>query len=198
MNKPVLTEEVNGYTVEVHFDEDTYHLDPRQWDNVGIMACSHRRYRLGDEQLPKGFDGWSEVEAYLEREKGAIFMLPLYLYDHSIQSISTRSFIGRAHHASWDSGMVGLIYVTRERMKEMMGWTNLTEARRERLAEILEAEVEEYDCWMRGEAYYFEVKDPEGEVLDRMGGYLGKDADEYALAEGLAYAKPYARLPELI
>ncbi len=47
-------------------------------------------------------------------------ILPLYLYDHSGLAMSTGSFIGRAHHAEWDSGQVGYVYMTKETaMKEL-------------------------------------------------------------------------------
>ena len=43
-------------------------------------------------------------------EREDIAILPLFLYDHSVQSISTASFIGRAQHAEWDSGQVGYLH----------------------------------------------------------------------------------------
>lgn len=45
---------------------------------------------------------------------GDVAILPLYLYDHSMLSISTGCFAGRAHHAEWDSGQVGYIYIDKE------------------------------------------------------------------------------------
>lgn len=49
-----------------------------------------------------------------------IAIMPLHLYDHSGQSISTGSFVGRAQHAEWDSSQVGYIYMDKETaMKEL-------------------------------------------------------------------------------
>lgn len=45
---------------------------------------------------------------------GDVEIMPLYFYEHSGCSISTRSFVGRAHHAQWDSGQVGYIYLDKE------------------------------------------------------------------------------------
>lgn len=39
----------NGYRVEVVYDTDPE--SPREWCNVGHMACSHSRYNLGDEDF---------------------------------------------------------------------------------------------------------------------------------------------------
>lgn len=44
----------------------------------------------------------------------------LYLYDHSVQSISTGSFVGRAHQAQWDSGPVGFVYMDKKTAIENM------------------------------------------------------------------------------
>ncbi len=49
---------------------------------------------------------------------GDVAILPLYLYDHSGISISTGSFVGRAHHAEWDSGQVGYIYLDKKTAME--------------------------------------------------------------------------------
>lgn len=49
-----------------------------------------------------------------------VVVKPLYLYDHSMLSMSTGSFAGRAHHADWDSSQVGFIYLDKETtMKEI-------------------------------------------------------------------------------
>lgn len=51
---------------------------------------------------------------------GDVAILPLFLYDHSGLAMSTGSFVGRAHHAEWDSGQVGYIYMTKDTaMKEL-------------------------------------------------------------------------------
>ena len=37
------------YRIRIMPDYDP--SSPREWDNLGIMICSHRRYNLGDEQI---------------------------------------------------------------------------------------------------------------------------------------------------
>jgi len=134
--------------------------NPRNWDNLGIMTCFHKRYTLGDthDLTSSMFNSWEEVEDHLLRKEGAVVILPLFFYDHSIQSISTRSFLGRAHHADWDSGQVGFIYITRKRIKECLGKNRLTKKVREYVEQILNAEVEELDKWIRGEIYGFTIE----------------------------------------
>lgn len=51
---------------------------------------------------------------------GDVAIMPLFLYDHGGLTMSTSSFVGRAHHAEWDSGQVGYIYLDKATaMKEM-------------------------------------------------------------------------------
>jgi len=95
---------------------------------------------------------------------------PLYLYDHTIQSISMRSFHGRAHHADWDSGVVGFAYVSHEDISKEYGDTspeNIEKAR-----QLMSAEVETYDCYIRGECYGFQLF-RDGEEVDSCWGFLG-------------------------
>lgn len=105
--------------------------NPREWDNLGTMVCSHGRYNLGDEQdfKPEYANNWGEhIAEYFSQESGIdidpgnyqksvekilnwvsenVVINNLYLYDHSGITISTSPFSCR-----WDSGQVGFIYCT--------------------------------------------------------------------------------------
>jgi len=54
--------------------------NPRvDWDNLGTMACFHKRYSLGDEDLEFShgqFNSWDEMEEYLRKELQAVVVLP--------------------------------------------------------------------------------------------------------------------------
>jgi hypothetical protein len=179
--------ELDGKEVVLYVGPDEYPDNPRKaWDNLGTMVCWHRRYTLGDVQpkyRPDEF--WRELAIendptaaerieyweYSERRdaenqvdriisagiRGAV-VLPLYLYDHSGLAISTRPWMGRAQHARWDSGQVGYIYVTRARILECFCRQRLTRALGERAKEGLQAEVEEYNDYLSGNAHYVSVE----------------------------------------
>lgn len=100
-----------------------------------------------------------------------IVILPLYLYDHSIQSISTASFYGRAHHAEWDSGQVGYIYADHEMLEREYG--TLTKETVQKAETALIGEVEAYDCCLRGACYGFRLFE-NGEEIDSCWGFLGE------------------------
>lgn len=171
---------MNKLTVKIVHDIDPQ--NPREWDQLGIIAGFHRRYNIGDSDpgllLDGGtlgsddYKGWDEMEATLRR-RGAVCIKTLYLYDHSGTSISTKSFVGRAQHASWDSGRVGFIFTTRERMQESLGKNRLTTKTRKRVEEILEAEVKEYDQFMTGDVFGYVIEDEQGNDVDSCWGFYG-------------------------
>lgn len=173
-------------TVEVFPDSEPQ--NPRDWDNYGIVACAHRRYSLSDEgaEIPSNeFASWDEVEQYLIKECGAEVILPLWLYDHGGISISTRSFIGRAHHANWDSGRVGFIYATRDTITCMQGWKKLTKERRAKVEKYLRGEIDIYDQYLTGDVFGYSVA-VDGEVVDSCYGFFG---EEFAKEEAITSAK---------
>jgi len=196
MSDPVEVLTNGKMTGKIYYDEDCE--NPREfYDAFGTMICKHKNYRLGDDQKSREFfnsDGFEEceteeeVEEYLKREYGAEIILPLSLYDHSGISMS----IGRCR--GWDSGQVGYIYATKEKCIEEFG----EDFSRDKIIKLLEAEVEEYDNFIRGECYYFvitETKTKENhcphcdalidieeveEIVDSCGGMIGQ---KYVLEE---------------
>ena len=97
------TLQLGNKTVEIFQDEYTSD-NPRDWDNLGIMAFFHRRYNLGDNH---GFAGTSDLLEFLEEEDP--IYLSVYMYDHSGIALST----GRNYpfNCPWDSSQLGYIYV---------------------------------------------------------------------------------------
>lgn len=155
----VTTFEVGGLRIRVMTDENAQ--DPRENDNVSRMACTHKRYDLGDEKWgidSSQFDSWDEVQAAIEEEHKPVAILPLSLTDHGGLSMS----IGVSR--GWDSGQVGFIYVTREALDEAWGAEHvqaMTEQERVETAErCMRAEVAEYDAHLRGEVYRFVIEEP--------------------------------------
>ena len=152
---------------------------PREWDNFGTMLCFHKRYDLGDDtegKTSEDFNGWEEVEAYLRKEKKAVVVLPLYLYDHS--GISMRTY-RHGQHASWDCGQVGFIYITAEALKK----EGVTKAKAEK---ILIGEVETYDQYLRGDCYTLVKETYTANKTkidhDTLGGFYGYEYAEKSLA----------------
>ena len=156
------TIEHNGFKIRIMPDDDP--MNPREWDNLGIMNCWHRRYNLGDKHKhdAEGFQDWLD-----DPENEVVAYLPLYLYDHSGITISTGPFSCR-----FDSGQVGFIYTTKDRIKNMFGETVPSE---EQLLEGLKAEVKEYDKFISNGYVGFIVEDSEGNQVESCWGFSDKD-----------------------
>lgn len=147
-----------SYTIE----HDDNPMNPRrEFDNLGTMYCEHRRYDLGDKDAddPRQLD-----------QRTIAVMLPLFLYDHSGITMNTTGF-----YCPWDSGQVGVIYITREKVLKEYGWKVLTKQRKEKLAQYLNAEVETYDQYLTGEVYGYIITDDEGEEVESCWGFYGEE-----------------------
>ena len=134
-------------TYKLKLFQDSFGENPRKdWDNLGTIAYKHRNYELGDEKISDPIDwlqeklklstkkigeyatsnGYSyysdEVKNWLESQFLEKFIaFPLYLYDHSGITISTKPFGCR-----WDSGQVGYIYTTKKEICKWFGIRKVT------------------------------------------------------------------------
>lgn len=160
--------------------QDSYPESPREWDNLGTMYCEHSRYNLGDKDAEDPRDD----EGNLPKD---ILYLPLYLYDHSGITMNTTGF-----SCPWDSGCVGIIYVSKETIKKEYGWKVLTKARREKILEYLKNEVEVYDQYLTGDVWGFQVveydeEDNYEQETDSCWGFYGSDPTTNGMADHLRF-----------
>ena len=179
--KPAKIVDYKGYGIKIYQDETP--IDPRSNDNLGTMVCWHKRHELGDKhnyeanhELLTDLAKIETLNAYVgdimkEVEKHCV-LINLFLYDHSGITMSTSPF-----SCKWDSGQVGYIYVTREKLKA----EQLADKSDEEIKEILKAEVEEYDQFLTGEVYGYEITDAAGLDIDSCWGYFGGNFEENGL-----------------
>jgi len=181
------TEEYKGMIIKIEIDE--FPDDPRSWDNLGTMQCFHNKYSLGDKHIvdSRDFNGWDDMESYLIENHDAVVILPIYMYDHSNITLSTESFIGRAQHAEWDSGRLGLIFVTREKLLKEYNVKRLSKKIIEMATNVLKSEVEIYNMYVSGDVYDLVVYDENDEVIHSCGGFYGTDNIEAMIEEGKSY-----------
>ena len=126
-------------------------FDPRTENyNLGKMWCWHRRYNLGDESSDKlhteDYSGWSEIRNEIVKQHNPIAILPLYLYDHSGITMKTSPF-----SCPWDSGQVGFIFMTRDKLSDL-GYKIASKGAVKQAIAILEAEVRDYDRYLCGDS----------------------------------------------
>ena len=165
------TTQYRGCSIEILLEE--YPLDPRDWDNLGTMACFHARYDLGDEHdyRSEHYSGWEELGAAIAKEQDACVILPLILLDHSGLSISVSR--GYPYNCPWDAGQVGFIFVSKADVRKEYGRKRISKKLREKVERLLVGEVETYDMYLRGDVFGWVTYDPSGESLDSCWGYFG-------------------------
>lgn len=168
-----------GYRIVIEQDIDP--VNPREeYDNFGNMICFHRKYKLGDDHVysdPASFvaditnksdDELSGTpnEMLGDGKAYRIVWLPLYLYDHSGITMKTSPF-----SCPWDSGQVGVIYVTYDEILKAFQIEPLdpktwepNDETRAKVITALEAEVQTYDCYLRGEVLGYHIFAPDDEA----------------------------------
>lgn len=204
-------ENYKGYTINIVQDTDP--MNPRtEWDNLGTMVCWHSRYHLGDmdgnNPISKDYQeadylfaeiagidrdsdycmgiydkqGHKALSQYLYNAacKKAI-ILPLYLYDHSGITMSTSKF-----SCTWDSGCVGYIYITLDKVRKEYNWKTITKTRRNKVVQYLTGEVENYDQYLTGDVWGFEVCAKDSECpIDSCWGFYGDEGIKDALVQAM-------------
>jgi len=191
MSNDVAHSEVyRGFKIDIVYDTDP--MNPRtENENLGHMICFHGRHSLGDthsykapSDLIEDLTG-SEPEGDLNGAIGdgsahRIVWEPLYLYDHSGLTMRTTPFT-----CPWDSGQVGIIYITYDEIQKDIGveftgegpWVPSKEII-EQYEKLLKGEVEEYDNYLSGSCYGFRIYGPDLDHAD-----ASTDDDEHWLED---------------
>ena len=178
------------YKLEIFDDLDP--SDPREFDNLGTMVCFHRRYNLGDETELKSsdFSSWEELENYLYKEENALIAIPVFMYDHSGLWINTTGF-----SCPWDSGQVGYIYISKEKVRREYSCKRISKKLKEMIREMLCSEVDLYNDYLCGNVYGFTLTDKENaEEIDSSCGFYGTDYIENGIFD---YVSSYFTKAEL-
>jgi hypothetical protein len=157
-----LLEKYNGFTIYGAPSEGV--PNPRkEYDHLGRMVCMHRRYVLGD------------VQEYEDPPEGS-YVLPIYGYDHGQLTISHTPF-----SCPWDSGQLGIIYMTPDVIKENCpagrDWTAWAHS-------VLLSEIQEYDLYLTGQVFDIWAEDEEGNTVASYShnyGYMDEEKNEILL-----------------
>lgn len=181
--------EYKGYRISLYQDSDSE--NPRSWDNLGTMLCWHRNYSIGDEKPahlsdPEDALTWAQDAA----KNGEIVMLMIRGYDHgrlSIRAYGSGVAPDYPFNDYWDSGWLGFIYATRERILDEFSAKRMTPALKTKVAGILAAEVDTFNAWGNNNVvgYVIETVDETRPALDdSCWGYYPQDGSfEYVIAE---------------
>ena len=189
---------IGKYKIEVIQDESP--SSPREDDNLGTMVCFHNRYNLGDKHNynSNDYDGWDEMEKDIIKRENVGVILPLYLYDHSGITMNTTGF-----SCNWDSGRVGFIFISKEKMLKEYGGKIVTQTLKDKVTGYLKGEVETYDQYLTGEVYGYRVSEvttcSEGHEheteIDSCWGYYGQEG---CMEEGVGIVEYYIKNDEVM
>lgn len=182
MSDVIETYEHEGFEAKVFYDSDAE--CPREYMLTHIITPGGngtRRYTIDDRRHPL-------QAAHDElRSRGISFgryvnifhpeyvVKPCFMYDHGNVRLSAETFLGRAQHANWDSGMIGWAIIE---LDTEYGITFDPEA-------CMEQELGNLSDWMNGETYYYTITDPRGDEVDSCHGYVGMDSVEEAVRDAM-------------
>lgn len=172
---PIKTYSYRGFTINVY--ADGYVENPRnEEETLGTLYWANDKNVIGGDQDVELKSG-DNVNDYIKPED---ITLPVYMLDHSGQSVSTSPF-----GCPWDSGMVGYISVSREDALKYFNRKRMTNRLYEMVEDVLRSEIRTLDDYITGRVYYYETVSEGGEVIDSCSGMYGDPegwlADVYAI-----------------
>lgn len=175
MSEILETIEYKGLTIEIYPDDNAEN-PIKEWDMVGEFCCWHRRYDLGNSKQFGNRLGEPEEARACAKQTGSL-LFDLYMYEHSgiVLSLSNSSY---PFNDRWDSGQLGYVLVDREQALKEFGKKRLSKALKQRIAQIVEGEVETYNQYLSGDIYGYIVRSKDGEDIDSCWGFYGLDAVE--------------------
>ena len=220
-NSPFKMKDNEGVNYTLTIEQDDIVDSPRECDNLCTMICWHRHYSLGDkhnydgiedffqtlckEVLGKGYDETDKLHWYnmhnMLKESNLILIKGINLYDHGGITVSTSN--GYPYNDRWDACCVGFIYVTKQRMFDECG--GVTEENwKDQAEDFIEAEMETYDQYLKGEVYGYKLTKTvtekevcphcgevikeyeEEEEVDSCWGFYGDDIEQNGILDNLS------------
>lgn len=153
---------------------------------ISTMWCWHRNYTLGDNDKDKPSD-FNHFKGWLDENKKDIIiesLHPIRMYDHSGIGLSL-SASGYPFNCPWDSMWVGYIFLERRKVMQAYGVKRITKKTKERAIEQMKSEFAEYDHYVRGDCFGWEIRDESEDVVDGCWGYFGYWDNKKELMEEL-------------
>lgn len=188
MENLIHKEEYRGFTVKWYYDDLCD--NPRTWDNVAIFVCEHPRYCLGDRQdiencidelyerhISEEIDDVSFAEKLDALSKcDDIVMHQISMYEHSGVSIWLGGTFGHPY-AQWGCSRIGFAYVEKETAEKEYGLRNFPNEKFKSWQDwaeyMMKAEMSDYNSYVSGKRFCFQVEDADENTIDACGGYLG-------------------------
>jgi len=164
----------------LRIEQDDIPESPREWDNLGTLACWHRRDNYGDVQPKQDREEW-----YTENVQKGDLCLQVRMYQHS----DVRIYLaGSGNDCPWDSGWLGFYLVKQAQLdKEFPGLPREEQVKKAR--DIVEGELETYTQYLNGDVWWFCVEEAVlggWDIVDSCGGFYGSDPAENGMCDCLS------------
>lgn len=154
------------HIIEICQDEDPE--NPREWDNLSVLHCWHKRMKIGDENyyLYNEEDKRRIKQVISKAKRNRDIIYNLYIYQHTGISLS----LSNEHYPyndRWDAGQVGYVIVDRKKALEEYSQKRMSKKLRDKIDKIVEGEIETYNQYFGGDVYGYKViEDKENEDDD--------------------------------
>lgn len=149
-NPILLKDKLTGKIFKLKIETDDNPWNPREdCDNLCTITSGGGDWGIGDECLSK--DELAQWRTTMNERalRGEVWWAPVYMYDHSGQTISLTDFNDR-----WDSGICGFIWV--EKQKVFTWYPAATETNWKEFAQsAAETEIKLYDQYIQGDVYVY-------------------------------------------
>ena len=166
----------DDFKIAIYNDDDMQ--NPREvFDELGTLCTFDKHgHWISDKKAKDEFSSPKEVREFIKENN--CLALPVYRLSHSGDAVSTNPFSD-----PWDSGQIGYIFITSEKIAEEYGEDN--EDNRERAKTCLKGEIETLNSWLQGEVFGYCIEKDGDEALgvgqSCWGFYSLKDCIDQAL-----------------
>lgn len=141
----------------------------RQFKKWYRDAEIRKPYSRCKSELAYAILGAMDNDSLLAVVKEKCCILPVYLFDHSGLHVSTHD-LTEWPGGRWDAGQIGWVYADKKSILAQYGKCGPEEMKQ--AGAVLAAEVEQYDKFLSGECYGFQLY-KDGEEEDSCWGFLG-------------------------
>lgn len=179
MEKEALsTIEHKGKTIKTYYDEDNF--NPRkEYDNLGVIYSNGRTFNPDGKSIEElieaaGVDADEVTVVPWDAIAKKFIYLKVWIYEHSLVALRTGD--SNPFSCPWDSGLAGVIAITKEQARKEYRVKRLTKKVIESIQSAMEGEIEELEHYMNGEKYRYEILDENGDEWDACGNFLEEEA----------------------
>lgn len=163
MEKPLKEIQYKGYTIKIWSDTDAQ--SPEGWDNTDcFLIHEHRQFNVEVDgfEVDEVYETWKQGKNFVSG-KESYRIHPVFAYIHSgvALSLSKEEY---PFTCRFDTSFAGFVLV-----KIQKGWS----FRKEKSVKIAESVVEEWNDYLSGNVYVYEVVNKDNEYVDGCGGYYG-------------------------